>query len=237
MADIKEGQTATNPKTGERVVFRGGNWHRMTSGAPGSPVARPIDPQARKVLNDLNAQANEAREIQRQYQDAGQAIRRLKPGPARARYLESAIPDENGGVLDTLGAIAIGGPSRLLGAISSQDISDFQRLRGLQSQRVLSEQIQQKGPQTESDAARMQMTEISPYKDTSTNMAIIRAGMAKTQRVQQRANFYTQWANRFGLNGTNPQGETVEQAFQRSIGAQASPAAKASSGVTIRRIK
>ena len=241
MQEYREGQTATNPKTGQTVVYKGGQWVAQMgagSGVVGSPAPRKMSPQEQKTLNELNAQAAEAREIQTQYNSAEGAIKRLKPGPFRARFLESALPDENGGVLDTLGAAIIGGPAKLLGAINPSEVSDFQRLRGLQSQRVLSEQIQQKGPQTESDAARMQMTELSPYKDESTNMAVINSGRQKTARIQQRADFYTKFANRYGLNGTDKWGQSVEQAFNSWLArnAQQQPAA-ANTGVTVRKVK
>jgi hypothetical protein len=36
MADYREGQTATNPKTGQKVIFRGGQW--VSYSAPGQPA-------------------------------------------------------------------------------------------------------------------------------------------------------------------------------------------------------
>jgi hypothetical protein len=39
MSDIKEGQTATNPKTGNRIVFKGGQWHNYSE--PGAPAPQP----------------------------------------------------------------------------------------------------------------------------------------------------------------------------------------------------
>lgn len=37
MPDIKEGQTATNPKTGQKVVYQGGQWHSV----PGTTAPKP----------------------------------------------------------------------------------------------------------------------------------------------------------------------------------------------------
>jgi hypothetical protein len=76
---------------------------------------------------------------------------------------------------------------------------------------VLGEQILQKGPQTESDAARMQLTEISPSKSTNVNREIIEAGKHKANRVRAKAAFYTKFANHYGLNGVNPKGMTADQ--------------------------
>lgn len=225
MADYKEGQTATGKK-GEKYTFQGGAWH-MTSGP--SARAGGMSAQAQKFLNELQTQAQSAAETKAQYRSADASIRRLKPGPWRGAFLDAAIPEEGGGLLDRMGAVAIGGPAKLLGAVTDQDVQDFQRLKGLGSARVLEGQIAQKGPQTESDAARLALTEISPYKKPDVNAQIIRSGEAKADRALARAPFYTQWANKFGLNGVNERGQSVEQAFQeqltRSTSAAPPPAA------------
>lgn len=38
MTEIQEGQTATNPKTGQRVVYRGGQWHAVAAIAGAAPA-------------------------------------------------------------------------------------------------------------------------------------------------------------------------------------------------------
>src|ERR1043166_1579382 len=131
MPTAKEGQIVQGPD-GTFVVQNG----KLVpvSGGPTRPAPKMTNPD-RTVLNDLNKEAREAREIQEQYRAAEGAIKRLKPGPWRAAFLDAALPEENGGVLDRLGSLAIGGPARMLGAISGQDVNDFQRLKGLQSQR------------------------------------------------------------------------------------------------------
>ncbi|PNQ03642.1 hypothetical protein H5V43_16305 [Sphingobium fuliginis] len=39
MSEIQEGQTATNPKTGQRIIFKGGQWHNYTE--PGAAPSQP----------------------------------------------------------------------------------------------------------------------------------------------------------------------------------------------------
>lgn len=180
------------------------------------PAGSKLSVQAQNFLNTLSTQAAEAQETSRLYDQAGTAIKTLKPGPNRGRYLEAATPEEGGGFLDTLGAIAIGGPSRLLGAITPQETDAFQDLRRLQSAQVLGQQLLQKGPQTESDAARLQLTELSPSKSEEVNNRVIESGKAKTDRVRAKSAWYTLWANKYGLNGTDPDGNTADSLWAKS---------------------
>lgn len=237
MPDYKEGQIATNPKTGQSVVYKGGQWV-ATPSAPGSPIAAPpLSPQDRNMLNTLNSQAANALEIQKQYDAAVPLIHRLKPGPNRGAFLDTATAQDGGGFWDKAGAIAIGGPARLIGAISPQDTEDFQALKAIQARRVLEEQTRQKGVQTEGDAARIKAGDIGPYFDEKTNMDVIARQRQVAARAQQRAQFYTKWAQTYGLNKTNPGGDAVETAFNKLINAQPATAAPKVGGPTIRRIQ
>ncbi len=172
--------------------------------------------QAQNFLNTLSQQAADAAETGVIYKRSQQDINKLNPGPNRGRFLEMATPEEGGGMLDTLGAALIGGPARLIGAITPQETDAYQRLRALQSEQVLGKQLLQKGPQTESDAARLQLTEISPSKSKAVNQSVIDSGLAKTQRVQAKSIFYTKFANRWGLNGVAPNGMTADQLWNHT---------------------
>jgi 4-alpha-glucanotransferase len=62
---IQEGQTATNPKTGQKIVFKGGQW-RLLQGAPGAAPAAPmskLSPQEQTQLGDLRQSAQTFGEI------------------------------------------------------------------------------------------------------------------------------------------------------------------------------
>ncbi len=173
-----------------------------------------ISKAAEGFLNTLSAQAAEAGETARVYQRSRAANEALRPGPNRGRFLKMATPEEGGGALDTIGAALIGAPLRMLGGITEKDTNAYQQLRAYQSDQVLGKQILQKGPQTESDAARLQLTEISPEKSQAVNREIIDSGLDKTTRIQAKATFYTKFANRWGLNGVAPNGMTADQLWK-----------------------
>lgn len=211
-----EGTVITDGK-GNYKILKGGQWvdhtpKESTTGGGG----KKFSPQAQSFLNDLSTQASESAETRRMYERAEGAVNTLRPGPNRGRFLEIATPEEGGGFFDTLGAALVGGPARLIGAITPQDTNAYQSLKALQSENVLGKQILQKGPQTESDAARLQLTEISPSKSGKVNKEIIEAGKRKTDRVRAKAIFYTKFANKYGLNGTSPNGFTADQLWNQA---------------------
>lgn len=212
MPDYREGQTATNPKTGQTIVYRNGQW--VSASAPGAPAPRKFSPQEQKVLNDANDSAQEAQSIQRDYNEADAARKRLGTGPWRGALLDAAIPVEDGGVMDTLGGWIIGGPMRLTGAINQGDVDAYNTLRRVQARRVLAEQKHQKGVQTEGDAARIKAGDIGVRASDAANAGAIARGRLESQLLIDRANFLTQWANKYGVNGTNERGQTAMQVFE-----------------------
>lgn len=50
MADYREGQTATNPKTGQRVIFRNGQWTSMGGTMGAAPVRKPTAAESKAAL-------------------------------------------------------------------------------------------------------------------------------------------------------------------------------------------
>jgi hypothetical protein len=204
------GQTATNPKTGQKVQWDGANWVGVAGSLKPSGGGK-MSPQTQNFLNTLSTQAADAAETRRVYERARQDVSALQPGPYQGAFMQAATPEDNGGIFDRLGAIVIGAPARLTGAITPKETEAYQRMRGLQSQQVLQAQLAQKGPQTESDAARMMLTELSPGKTAAVNEDIISKGIAKTDRARAKAIFYSQFANKWGLNGVTPHGYTADQ--------------------------
>lgn len=203
------GQTATNPKTGEKLRFDGQNWVSVGGTTPIKKGGG--DPQTRAYLNDLSSKAADAAEAMRIYDAAEQPLKKLHPGPGRGRLMEIATPEEGGGLLDTIGGVLVGGPARALGAITPDETDAYQKIRGYQSRQVLQAQLAQKGVQSESDAARMQLTELSPSKSLDVNMDVINRGRDRARRAQARAIFYSRFANDWGLNGVDRQGRTADQ--------------------------
>lgn len=169
--------------------------------------------QDNKFLNELRPASQAGIDAQNEYYRAAQAIDRFKPSPWRGKLHDMALPQENGGMGDALGAAVMGPILRGVGVVTPQSVDDFQTLKGLQSERVLSTQLAQKGPQTESDAARMQLSEISPYKSKKANVAVIDAGMRKATLGANKADFYTRWVSKYGLNGLDEGGRSVDNAW------------------------
>lgn len=56
MSDYQEGATATNPRTGQKVVFRGGQWHAATPPA-GAPTPTGMFGGGSRPLTGAQAQA------------------------------------------------------------------------------------------------------------------------------------------------------------------------------------
>lgn len=229
----REGQTATNPKTGQTIVYRNGQWVSAPS-APGAPVQRKLSPQEQKVLNEANAAAQEGQSIQRDYNELDSARKRLGTGPWRGSFLDAAIPTEDGGIMDTLGGWLIGGPARLVGAIDQGDVDAYNTFRRVQSRRVLAEQKQQRGVQTEGDAARIKAGDVGVRASSSANAGAVQRGRQESQLLIDRASALTQWANRYGVNGLNERGQTFQQVFDAS---RPKPAAPKAGTPTIRRVK
>lgn len=219
MANYAEGQTATDHKTGEKMIYRNGQW--VDNSAPGAPVvAQKLAPQDKAVLDRLNESSASMGEALRQEQAAVPALQRLHPGPFRGAFLDAALPSIGGGFMDKAGATIIGGPAKLMGLLPSQDVSDYQTADRARNQRVLAEQILQKGPQTESDAARMAATTLGPATNMDVNNNIVASDAQLHSRVASRANFYANWAKTYGLNGVDASGNSVEKAFQDSLQSQ-----------------
>lgn len=206
---LKDGTVAV-VKNGQLVAVPGGA--RASGGG-----ARKMSPQAQIFLNKLSSDAQSAAEVGRLYDRVEGTIKRLKPGPYRNSLLLSpAIPEDEGGVLDKIGAVAVGIPARLSGAVTPQETSDYQTMRAVQNAAVLERQLPQKGAQTESDAARMMLADVSPGKDTEANMEVIRAGRRKIERDQAKAIFFTKWAQKYGHGGLDPQGHSADELWARA---------------------
>lgn len=176
-------------------------------GNGGSNKGGGLSVQDNKALNEMRPSHGAALGVNRDYREVARALDRSKMTPAKASWLETWIPRENGGLFDMIGG-AIG--QRFL---DPQTVTDFQTLRSLQSKRVMDAQVEQKGPQTESDAARLQLTEVSPYKTKQANIGVMRRGMADATLAKRKLPFFQQWAGKYGLNGMDPQGRTVDQAW------------------------
>lgn len=208
--------TIAKNANGDMIILKGNQWVPYTGPDPAlskGPGGSRASQQDVKLLNEYGSAAADAAEVERIYKRAATDIKKFHTGPYRGTIMGMATPEDNGGFMDKLGAVVIGAPARLTGAITSEDTNRYQKLRSLQQYRVLGEQTRQKGVQTEGDAARIMLAEISPTKTEEANMDIIRNGIARMQRVKAKAAFYTKWANKYGLHGQNAAGQTADQVW------------------------
>lgn len=204
MSEFQEGQTATNPKTGQKIVFRGGQW---VNAGVGEVQRGELSVQDNKALNDMRDGHSAALKVNRDYREVARVLDRSQMTPVKASMLNALTPQEGGGFFDAIGGW-IG--SKVL---PQQTIDDFQTLRGLQSGRVMDAQIAQKGPQTEADAARLQLAEVSPWKTKQANIAVMKRGMADATLAKRKLPFFQRWANKYGVNGVNERGQTADEAW------------------------
>lgn len=172
--------------------------------------------QDQKFLNEMRAQIGGADETVRLLSDAAGAADRFGGGPTKAKWTKWGTAEEGGGLLDMLGALTIG-----MG-IPQQQKEDWQTLTGLQNDAVLLKQMAQKGPQTESDAVRMQLASLSPSKYPRVNAQTIGAAALNARLLQRKPSFYTNWAAKHGsINALDKSGRTVDQAWQAFSGVAA----------------
>lgn len=169
---------------------------------------RQLSPADQQFLNSMRTSTGDMGDTIRTLGNAAHALDRLNPGPVRATALSAAIPEEGGGLLDKIGGIAFGG----LPEQSTKN--DWQTVQALRNEAVLAKQIAQKGPQTDSDAIRMQMASLDPYKYIKPNAEILGAGMLQAKLAQHKPDFYTRWANKYGsINAVSPSGQTADAAW------------------------
>lgn len=213
MADppIRVGATARHPN-GSVVTWNGTTWvQTVDPRTPGGLSGRTVPREDAPAIAGLRKSAEAGAAAERTYGRVAEANRRLQPGPWRGRFLDAAIPSEEGGILDTLGGFLIGGPARMVGAITPREVDDYQTVQRARNQGVLAEQQSQAGVQTEGDAARMAMAGLNATNTTTSNETAITQGTQDAIRAQARTAFYTAWASKYGgLNATNPQGFNVD---------------------------
>lgn len=186
------GDELTNQLTGRKIREGGG-----------------LGEKDQQFINDLRAQIGNVDQVIRDIRRAAQVVDRFKTSPTKAFKARVATPEqEKSGVLDQLGAGIFGG------LVSDADKQDYQSLQALQNEFVLQKQIEQKGPQTESDALRMQLAGVSPGKYKPVNAKILGDAMLRAQLLQRKPGFYTKWAQKFGsINATDQNGKSVDDAW------------------------
>lgn len=174
----------------------------------GAAGGERLSVQDNKALNEMRDGHSAGLKVNRDYREIAKMLDRGRVTPDNAGLLKAFIPEEGGGFFDWIGG-KIGN-----NFIDQQTKDDFNTFKSLQSGRVMDAQIAQKGPQTEADAARLQLAEVSPYKSKQANLGVMMRGMADATLAKRKLPFMQKWANKYGLNGVDPRGRTADEAWR-----------------------
>lgn len=172
----------------------------------------PISETDQKFINEMRTGTGDMTTLLRDITAAQNAVDRFKPNPDRGVLFNNLVPEED----DWLPTAWAKKAGRGIAGISDQEVKDFQTLKSLQEARVLQAQQAQKGPQTEADALRMKMSDVSPAKAAQVNARILAEAQFDALMNQKEPEFYTIWANTWGsINAKNSRGETAGQVWAR----------------------
>lgn len=209
MSEFQEGQTATH-KDGRKIVYRGGQWVN----AGGVSRTKPT-PQDMSELRSASSRAQAERDAQMEYASTREAVRTMDTGPNRARMLDIAMPDEGGGILDTIGAYTLGLPEKLFGDPKVRRARDH--LNTVSAQNAIRSSQSLKGTSSDRDMAMLRTAGVSPYKDTSENLRILDTAKRTSEIEQARNLVKSQWISRYGsMANMSPNGMTYEQALNHA---------------------
>lgn len=178
----------------------------------------PISPADAQQIAQMRASASGIPEVLQMAKNAGATITRFRPGPDRAAVMKSSIPPPEGGIIDSIQSRFWRG----LNGVGQQDINDYQELLRYANQSVLQKQVEQKGPQTDSDAMRMKMAGISPDKTENVNARVVGDTTLFGLIAQKKPEFYSKWANQNGsIDALDGDGASVDDVWSRRVaGAQ-----------------
>ena len=197
----------------------------------------------KKALTDASDRSSAAGKTLRLYDSVAPAIERFNPGPLKGSVYDALMPNDGegfwGGVGSTLGA-----PLRAL--LPQQDKDDYQRINAAQSERVALRQMEQKGPQTDKDAAMYRQADLSPTRTKAVNRDIIARGRTESHLVKQKAALLNKWVAQYGSpSAPNHNGFTFQQAsdwLEQNYAKQQRPAAppstrRANDGWSVQEVK
>lgn len=192
----------------------------------------PISDRDQAMINTMRLGQGDLPGVLKDITAAQAAVDRFKPAPGRGSSYSWAVPEDNDWPITAWAKNRVAD----VAGITQEDKDAYQTLLGLQNQGVLNSQLAQKGPQTESDAARMKLTGVSPNKGTNTNAQLLAEQQYDVMMKQQRPGFYEYWANRLGsthaLNGSRQSADQVwNDQYQRGLQKlRSSPSYRAVSG-------
>lgn len=198
---------------GARVPVSGLTGQRLTDvpAIEQQPLPAPVEEQKKRIgaasaarQNVFNVQEKAeagafGKMLVDQYQDiskaAGLAIKTL---PA----IEANLGALNKGLDTGFGTDAKKAGARILGALGVQDAEKFaanaEMFQSNAVQAVLQKQLEQKGPQTESDARRIEQVGAELGKTKAANEFILSMAKEQLRRDVEQRNFYDKWKKQTG---------------------------------------
>lgn len=170
---IVEGQTATNPSTGEKIVYRGGKWFPV-GGQGAASMAGQLSPQERASLDEAQTSARGALET---------------------------LPDLNR-FEEINGRIKTGGLDRWDDFAQRQFNPDFQQMEEISARLTPAQRQPGLGTTSDRDLALFEKAVPSVKNNSPANSAILDRARAEAVRRQQYADFLDDYAAKNGtLNG------------------------------------
>jgi hypothetical protein len=183
-----------------------------------------------KELREAGGRAEAERDAAREYVGAARSVKTMGTGPWKAWALDAITPDQDGGIMDAVGA-TLGAPLRAL--VSDKTLQARDHLNTINAKVALTGSQQMKGSSSDKDTALMRLGGIGPYKTEAENNRIIKQALYDSGLAQTRSKFKSYWIGKFGsISNPSPNGMTFEQglagaekAFQRNLAAKKGPPA------------
>lgn len=170
-------------------------------------------PQDMQMLRDSTARAEAERNARRDYASTKRAVLDMGTSPSKARYLDAITPEQDGGIMDTIGA-ALGTPLRWF--VSDKTMNARDQLKTLGTQTALKGSQMMKGASSDKDTALMRTAGVSDYKGVQENLRILREAERSSAIEQHRATLKAKWIGKFGsISAPAPSGVTYEEAAAR----------------------
>lgn len=205
----------------------------------GAPEAKASD---KKALQEASERSDAARRSLRLYDSVQPAIDRFDGGPTKGTFFDAIMPNEGGGIADSIGAFA-GAPIRAL--VPQQQIDDYQAINSARAERIGLRSMEQKGVMAKNDEIQFKAADISPSKTREANRGVLARSRTESILTKQRSYLESKWVSKYGSTANaSPNGTTFEQALQEaqdnfSRSRQAPPSTRkaADSGWSVTEVK
>lgn len=180
-------------------------------GPTGGGVKAKTTPQDMIELREASGKAQSERDARRGYRSTQRAVEDMDTGPWKARWLDMITPDQDGGVMDTIGSV-LGSVARPF--ISERTLAARDQMNTVSAQTALQGSQMMKGSSSDKDTLLMRTAGISPYKTKQENLRILKSAERDSGLAQARAQTKSWWISKFGsMAQPSPNGTTYEQAM------------------------